>query len=117
MSTMPARIHATFLAAAATLAAVGGTAPVRAQSSSRPAAEQAKVARDFQIDGKEVWFSTGLELKPGERVVFTATGTSRCPGQDAESGPAGIPRGFRDLPRILPVAQAGRGAVIGRIGD
>src|SRR5262249_11151239 len=63
-----------------------------------------------------VWTVTDLDIKPGERVVFTATGTARCPGRNEEFGPAGIPRGFRDLLRVLPV-QTGRGALIGRIGE
>jgi len=36
---------------------------------------------------------------------------------EAAFGPTGIPRGFRDLLRILPVGDTGRGALIGRIGD
>ena len=60
--------------------------------------------------------TTDLEIKPGERTVFSATGTGRCPGQDAYFGPAGLRQGYRDLLRVLPV-QTGRGALIGRIGE
>jgi hypothetical protein len=34
-----------------------------------------------------------------------------------DNGPEGLTRGFKDLIRILPYNDAGRGAVIGRIGD
>jgi hypothetical protein len=77
----------------------------------------ARASRDIQVKSEEVWSATDLELKPGERVVFSAGGTARCPGEDSPFGPEGIPRGFKDLLRVMPVAQAGRGALIGRIGD
>jgi hypothetical protein len=78
-----------------------------------------RTSLDVQVSdkNKEVWADTTLELKPGERAVFTAKGTARCPGQQTEFGPEGLARGFRDLLRVLPVNQAGRGALIGRIGD
>jgi hypothetical protein len=75
-----------------------------------------RVSRDFQVGAGTVWTSTDLELQPGDRLVFTANGEARCPGVESAFGPAGIPRGFRDLLRILPMAQAGRGALIGRVG-
>jgi hypothetical protein len=34
-----------------------------------------------------------------------------------DNGPDGLPRGFKDLLRILPFNAAGRGALIGRVGD
>lgn len=78
--------------------------------------ESPRLSRDVALNvAAAVWTPTDIEMKPGERAVFKATGTGRC-GQDAEFGPAGIPRGFRDLLRVLPV-QSGRGALIGRIGE
>src|SRR5262245_33635436 len=96
---------------------VGGTGLAFGQSPSGTQAEPPRLSRDIQVESQDVWAATDIELKPGERAVFSATGTSRCPGQAAEFGPAGIPRGFRDLLRILPVAQGARGAVIGRVGE
>ena len=60
---------------------------------------------------------TGIDLQAGERVVFAASGTMRFPDQQDPSTPGGFTRGFKDLLRILPFNDAGRGAVIGRIGD
>jgi hypothetical protein len=34
-----------------------------------------------------------------------------------DNGPDGLPRGFKDLLRVLPFNETGRGALIGRIGD
>ena len=81
-----------------------------------PAPAQPRLTRDLTVDAQAVWTTTDLTLKPGDRVVFRATGTARC-GDQQTFGPAGLPRGFRDLLRVLPMAQAGRGALIGRIGD
>jgi LssY-like putative type I secretion system component LssY len=81
------------------------------------ATASARVLRDLQISDKEAWTTTDLELKPGERAVFKASGMGRCEGEQNEFGPNGLTRGFRDLLRVLPFNQAGRGALIGRIGD
>lgn len=76
-----------------------------------------RISREFEVGQKEVWTITDLEVQPGERLVFAAGGDARCAGTASRFGPAGIPRGFRDLLRILPIAQGGRGALVGRIGD
>ena len=76
-----------------------------------------RVSRDFDVGRKDVWTLTDLEVKPGERVVFSAKGSASCGGAESSFGPDGIPRGFRDLLRILPMPQAGRGALLGRIGE
>jgi hypothetical protein len=109
-----ARVHRPILAIAL---AVGGTALVLGQSSAGVDGDRPRISRDVKVVSQDVWGETGIELTPGERAVLSATGTSRCPGEATEFGPAGIPRAFRDLLRMLPVAQGGRGAVIGRIGD
>ncbi|HYL64062.1 MAG TPA: LssY C-terminal domain-containing protein [Candidatus Methylomirabilis sp.] len=59
---------------------------------------------------------TRIDVKAGERLVFAASGSLRFADQHSTS-PAGIARGFKDLLRVLPFNEAGRGAVIGRIGD
>jgi hypothetical protein len=87
------------------------------QTSPAVPVEKARITKDLQVSPQNVWTITDLELRPGERATFRATGTGRCAGQDTDFGPGGIPRGFRDLLRILPMSQAGRGALIGRIGD
>jgi LssY C-terminus len=78
--------------------------------------ETPRVSRDIPLNPGELWTTTDVVLEPGERAVFTGKGTGQCSGQNADFGPTGIPRGFRDLLRVLPI-QAGRGALIGRFGD
>ena len=78
--------------------------------------ETPRLSRDISLNSGDLWTTTDVVLEPGERAVFTGKGTGRCPGQTADFGPTGLPRGFRDLLRVLPI-QAGRGALIGRVGD
>jgi hypothetical protein len=56
-------------------------------------------------------------VQPGEHIVVTATGKLRYTDAKEDNGPDGIARGFKDLLRILPFNGAGRGALIGRVGD
>jgi hypothetical protein len=70
-----------------------------------------------QITGQQSWSDTGIDVQPGEHIVVTATGKLRYADAKEDNGPEGITRGFKDLLRILPFNGAGRGALIGRIGD
>src|SRR6266404_3920784 len=45
------------------------------------------------------------------------TGKLRYADAKEDNGPEGLGRGFKDLLRVLPFNDAGRGALIGRIGD
>lgn len=100
---------AVFLSFAASSAA-------RSQSAAAPATKEL-VSKTFTLDGGKVWTDTGITLEPGQRICFTAEGKLRYSDAKADSGPEGLTRNFKDLIRILPNNDAGRGAVIGRIGD
>jgi hypothetical protein len=113
---MTARSRRPFVLMATVLSALAPDLSVVASQTPAPAQkETARISRDVKLSAASIWTTTDIELQPGERAVFTATGTGRC-GQESEFGPAGLPRGFRDLLRVLPV-QSGRGALIGRVGD
>jgi hypothetical protein len=71
--------------------------------------------KDVSIEAGSVWTDTGIDLRPGDTVRITISGTLKF--ADGESGPAGLRRGFRDLLRSLPLNQSGRGAAIARIGS
>src|SRR5712664_493176 len=103
-----------------------GAQLVRQDSSSQaPSAEAPKqtpsgkrrVAQEVQITGEQFWSDTGIEVQPGEHIVVTSTGKLRYADAKEDNGPDGITRGFKDLLRILPFNDTGRGALIGRIGD
>lgn len=73
--------------------------------------------KSFTLEGEKVWVDTGISLEPGQRFVVSSEGSLRYADAKADNGPGGLTRGFKDLLRILPYNGAGRGAVIGRIGD
>lgn len=75
-----------------------------------------QTARTFDITGANPWTDTGIELKPGDTVKITATGQLQYIGAKP-SEPGGLDRSWTDLIRQLPVNDAGRGTLIGRIGD
>jgi hypothetical protein len=72
--------------------------------------------KELDISGATPWTDTGIDLKQGDTVRITATGTLRYAGAK-ENGPDGLVRGWMDLIRILPVNEAGRGALVGRFGS
>ena len=74
-------------------------------------------SKTITLEGGKTWNDTGITLEPGQRVVIHAEGQLRYSDAKAENGPEGLARNFKDLIRILPFNEAGRGAVIGRIGD
>jgi hypothetical protein len=89
---------------------------VTRDSNANPSARP-RISQEIQITGEQPWTATGIEVKPGEHIVVSAKGTLRYADAKEDNGPDGISRGFRDLLRILPFNGAGRGALIGRIGD
>jgi hypothetical protein len=95
------------------------TPPV--QQESGPATQvppgKQRLSQEIQLTGEETWLDTGLDIQAAEHVLFTATGTLRYADAKNDNGPDGLARGFKDLIRILPFNEAGRGALIGRIGD
>ena len=76
-----------------------------------------RLSKNFTLKGDSDWLDTGIDVAPGEHVVVTAKGTLRYTDAKADNGPDGLSRGFKDLLRILPYNAAGRGALIGRVGD
>ncbi len=80
-----------------------------------PAQNQAS-SSDIQVSADRQWTDTGIDLKAGETLRIEARGTLQYP-KSSPCGPEGLKRGWMDLLRVLPVNEAGRGALIGRIGD
>jgi len=86
------------------------------EAASAPPAKQV-ASKTFTLEGSSSWTDTGITLEPGQRIVVTAEGTMRYADAKVDNGPDGLTRNFKDLVRILPFNDAGRGALIGRIGD
>jgi hypothetical protein len=92
------------------------------QDSQNPASAQTspgkkRLSQEVQLTGEESWIDTSIDIQAGEHVLITSTGKLRYADAKDDNGPDGLPRGFKDLLRVLPFNEAGRGALIGRIGD
>jgi hypothetical protein len=70
--------------------------------------------KDFELTPASAWVDTGIDFKPGDTLKVTAAGSVQYIGAKP-CGPEGLPRGWMDLIRQLPLNEAGRGALIGRI--
>ena len=80
----------------------------------------------IEIPGTKQWVDTNINLRSGAKLRFTATGQITYPADPSRAGklhtqgtfgPDGLPRGFADLIHDYPVASAGHGALIGRLGS
>ena len=76
-----------------------------------------RLSQEVQLTGEDSWIDTTIEIQAGEHVLITATGKLRYADAKDDNSPDGLPRGFKDLLCVLPFNEAGRGALIGRIGD
>jgi hypothetical protein len=89
----------------------------KVQSSPSTPVGKKRLSKDFTLKGDAHWTDTNIDLQPGEHAVISTTGSMRYADAKEENGPEGMARGFKDLLRQLPFNGAGRGALIGRIGD
>jgi hypothetical protein len=76
-----------------------------------------RLSQEVQLSDEQSWIDTGIDVQAGEHVLVTATGKLRYADAKDDNGPDGLPRGFKDLLRVLPFNEAGRGALLGLIGD
>lgn len=90
--------------------AVAAAAPATASSSGR------QLRKQIDVPAERDWTDTGLDLLAGDKLRIIAEGTINY-ASTKSSGPAGGDRDWRDLLRALPVNDAGRGALIGLIGQ
>ncbi len=79
-------------------------------------AQTAATPTTIDLKGDQTWVDTGIDLRIGDNVIITAVGNLQY-SQSKANGPEGLSRGWKDLLRSMPVVDAGRGSVIGRIGS
>ena len=72
--------------------------------------------KELDIKPDDGWVDTKISLNAGDTISVTATGTLQYSNAKQSNGPDGLPRGWADLVRALQVNEAGRGALVGRIG-
>ena len=73
--------------------------------------------REFDVQPGAGWIDTNIDVTAGDALHISATGQLQYSNAQQANGPGGLPRGFADLIRNLPVNSAGRGALVGRIGS
>ena len=81
-----------------------------------PAAAATANSADVSINGDNPWVDSGMDVNPGDKLHITATGTVDFKDKTGV-GPAGAQRGWADTLRALSVSSAGRGALVGQIGN
>jgi hypothetical protein len=86
-----------------------------ASSAYAAAATDSKTA-NVTIGGDKTWIDTGMDVKAGDKLHITATGTVTM-GSNTGITPNGVQRGWLDTLRPLTLPSAGRGALVGRIGN
>ena len=91
--------------------------PANTAAAPQTPAGKRRISQEVQITGDQLWMDTGIAVQPGEHVVATAAGKLRYADAKEDNGPEGMARGFKDLIRILPFNSAGRGALLGRVGE
>jgi len=79
-------------------------------------------AYQFDVDATKQWIDTKLDLRQGEKLRFTATGTITYPADKKHPdgrtfGPDGLSRGYQDLIHEYAVPDSGHGALIARLGS
>jgi LssY C-terminus len=114
------------LLAVAMICMCARTRTVVAQTPSAPSSTRAAApnATAFQVDvdaGKQ-WVDTKIDLRTGEKLKITATGTITYPPDkkhpDGKTfGPNGLDRSFEDLIHEYAVTSGGHGELIGRLGS
>ena len=74
-------------------------------------------SRQLDLQPTDGWVDTNVELAPGDSLHITAKGQLQYATAKQPNGPEGLPRGYWDLIRVMQLNDAGRGALIGRIGS
>ncbi len=108
-----------------TIAAIIFSAVVAASTSSPATAQTSSssvTSYQIDVDASKQWVDTKIDLRAGEKLRLTASGTITYPADKKHPdgrtfGPDGLPRAFGDLVHDYAVSNAGHGSLIGRLGD
>jgi hypothetical protein len=93
-----------------------------AQTSHAQSASANITSYQIDVDAAKQWIDTKIDLRSGEKLRITATGTITYPPDKKHPdgrtlGPEGLPRSFADLIHEYAVPDAGHGSLVGRLGD
>jgi hypothetical protein len=101
---------------------LSATLSVSAQSAKSQSAGASATSYQIDLDGAKQWLDTKIDLRAGEKLRLTATGSITYPADKKHPdgrtfGPEGLARGFGDLIHEYAVSNAGHGLLIARLGD
>ena len=74
-------------------------------------------SQTVEIAASDRWKDSGIDVQAGDLVKFEAAGKLKFADSALEATPEGLKRGWLDMVRTMQLNQAGRGALIGRVGD
>ncbi len=74
-------------------------------------------SRTVEVAAADRWKDSGIDVQAGDLLKFEALGKLKFADSATEATPEGLRRGWLDLVRAMQLNEAGRGALIGRIGD
>ncbi|HXZ13702.1 MAG TPA: LssY C-terminal domain-containing protein [Candidatus Sulfotelmatobacter sp.] len=97
------------------------TAGARAPNAQAQSAAASGQTVTIEIAAAKQWVDTNLDLRGGEKLRITATGSAKYPPDKKHPegrtfGPDGLERAYLDLLHQYAVSGAGQGALIGRLG-
>ncbi len=95
---------------------IGVLAVAPALACAQQGTAKANKTYEIDVDASKQWVDTKIDLRPGEKLHFTATGTITYP-KGGTFGPDGLARNFKDLIHQYAVTDAGHGALIARLGS
>ena len=81
-----------------------------------PASAANSTRLNVTVSGSKQWVDTGMDVNAGDKLHITAKGTVNM-GNNNGITADGASRGWVDTLRALMVPSAGRGALVGRIGN
>ncbi|MFZ3381568.1 MAG: LssY C-terminal domain-containing protein [Candidatus Acidiferrales bacterium] len=95
---------------------------ILAQSSHAQSGVASVTSYQIDVDAAKQWIDTKIDLRSGEKLHITATGTITYPADKKHPdgrpfGPDGLARRFEDLLHEYSVTDAGHGSLVGRLGD
>ena len=96
--------------------------PNFAQSSHAQSTSTNVTSYRIDVNAAKQWLDTKIDLRSGEKLHITATGTITYPADKKHPdgrtfGPDGLARSFGDLIHEYPVPDAGHGSLVGRLGN
>src|SRR5271165_181698 len=71
---------------------------------------------NVSVEGDKRWVDSGIDVTAGDKLHITASGTVDFSDKKGVT-PAGAPREWKDTLRDFTVPSAGRGALVGQVGN